>query len=186
MNTRKNDSSSEHRSESVREARNEDPISGEPGSHPVGTGLGAAAGGAAAGAAAGSVAGPVGTILGTIAGGVAGAFAGKAVAESIDPTEEAAYWETEYRNRPYVKEDRDYTSYAPAYRAGWESYRDDTPWETVEPTVRQRWEQENAGDRVNTANMTWEEARLAAQDAYQRVHTKHCSTHSGQSPQKPR
>ena len=39
---------------------NRDPITGEPGSHPVSTGAGAVVGGAA-GAAAGSVAGPVGT-----------------------------------------------------------------------------------------------------------------------------
>jgi hypothetical protein len=42
---------------------NRDPITGAPGSHPVGTGLGAAAGGMAAGAAAGSVAGPAGGLL---------------------------------------------------------------------------------------------------------------------------
>ena len=35
-------------SKSVRELRNEDPISGEAGAHPVGTGVGAALGGAAA------------------------------------------------------------------------------------------------------------------------------------------
>jgi len=41
---------------------NRDPLTGAPGSHPVGTGIGAAAGGVAAGAAAGTLAaGPVGT-----------------------------------------------------------------------------------------------------------------------------
>ena len=40
---------------------NRDPITGEPGSHPVGTGVGAA-GGAAAGAVVGSVFGPIGTL----------------------------------------------------------------------------------------------------------------------------
>ena len=39
---------------------NRDPLTGAPGSHPVGTGLGAVAGGLAAGAAAGTVVGPVG------------------------------------------------------------------------------------------------------------------------------
>src|SRR5438105_822724 len=37
---------------------NRDPITGEPGAHPVGTGVGTAAGGAAAGAAGGAAAGP--------------------------------------------------------------------------------------------------------------------------------
>ena len=41
----------------IAEDTNPDPITGEPGSHPVGTGLGAG-GGALAGAAIGSVAGP--------------------------------------------------------------------------------------------------------------------------------
>ena len=65
---------------------NEDPITGEPGSHPVGTGLGAA-GGAAAGAALGTaVGGPIGTVVGGIIGAVTGGLAGKDVAENLDPT----------------------------------------------------------------------------------------------------
>jgi len=51
---------------------NRDPISGEPGAHPIGTGIGAAGGGAAAGAATGmavgTVAGPVGTAVGAAVG----------------------------------------------------------------------------------------------------------------------
>lgn len=72
---------------------NRDPITGAPGSHPVGTGLGAAAGGVAAGAAAGTVAGPVGTVVGAAVGAVVGGLAGKATAEAIDPTAEDAYWQ---------------------------------------------------------------------------------------------
>jgi uncharacterized protein (TIGR02271 family) len=64
---------------------NRDPITGEPGSHPVGTGAGAAIGGAA-GAAAGSVAGPVGTGVGAVAGAVVGGLGGKAAGEKFDPT----------------------------------------------------------------------------------------------------
>ena len=70
---------------------NRDPITGEPGAHPVGTGLGTAAGGAAAGAAAGLAAGPVGAAVGAVVGGVAGGLAGKGIAESINPTVEEAY-----------------------------------------------------------------------------------------------
>ncbi len=66
---------------------NRDPMTGEPRSHPVGTGLGAAAGGAAAGAATGTVAGPVGTTIGAAAGAVVGGLAGKATAEKFNPTE---------------------------------------------------------------------------------------------------
>src|SRR5262249_37777679 len=71
---------------------NLDPITGEPGAHPVGTGIGAATGGAATGAAAGSVAGPVGTVVGAVAGGIVGGLAGHSIAEAIDPTAEQAYW----------------------------------------------------------------------------------------------
>lgn len=66
---------------------NRDPLTGEPRSHPVGTGLGAVAGGAAAGAATGTFAGPVGTAIGAAAGAVVGGFVGKAIAEGFDPTE---------------------------------------------------------------------------------------------------
>ncbi len=65
---------------------NRDPLSGEAGAHPIGTGVGAAAGGIAAGAAVGSVAGPVGTVVGAAVGAVAGGLAGKGVAETVDPT----------------------------------------------------------------------------------------------------
>ncbi len=65
---------------------NRDPITGEPGAHPVGTALGATAGAVAAGAAVGSVAGPVGTVVGAAVGAVAGGLAGKGVAEQVDPT----------------------------------------------------------------------------------------------------
>src|SRR3954466_6598444 len=83
---------------------NPDPITGAPGSHPVGTGVGAAGGGAAgtwAGAAIGGAGGgPVGAVVGGVAGAVAGAFgggaAGKAVAENVDPTVERDYWSKNY------------------------------------------------------------------------------------------
>jgi uncharacterized protein (TIGR02271 family) len=65
---------------------NRDPVTGEPRSHPVGTGVGAVVGGAGAGAATGSVAGPVGTGVGAAAGAVVGGLAGKATAEHFNPT----------------------------------------------------------------------------------------------------
>ena len=51
---------------------NRDPITEEPGAHPIGTGVGAASG-ALAGAAIGALtAGPVGIIAGSMIGGIAG------------------------------------------------------------------------------------------------------------------
>src|SRR5689334_1733800 len=93
--------------------RNPDPITGEPGAHPVGTGAGAAAGGLAAGAAAGALGGPVGAIAGAVVGGVIGGLAGKEVAEQFDPTEDA-YWREHYRERPYADKSSDYETYRPA------------------------------------------------------------------------
>jgi uncharacterized protein (TIGR02271 family) len=79
---------------SEKKSANPDPITRQPGSHPVGTGVGAAAGGAAgigaaaaAGAAAGTAAGPIGTGIGAAAGAVVGGLAGKAAAEHVNPSE---------------------------------------------------------------------------------------------------
>lgn len=80
---------------------NRDPITGAPGSHPVGVGVGGIAGGAAAGALAGTVFGPLGTLIGAAVGVVAGAAAGKGVAERLDPTVESEYWRQEHQNRPH-------------------------------------------------------------------------------------
>lgn len=65
---------------------NPDPITGEPGAHPVGV-AGGSTGGALAGAAIGAVGGPVGAAVGGAIGAVAGGLAGKGVAESVNPTD---------------------------------------------------------------------------------------------------
>ncbi len=84
-------------------SENADPITGEHGSHPVGTGVGALGAGAA-GMAIGAVGGPVGAVIGGIAGAVGGAYAGKGVAESVNPTEEDAHWQSNYKNTSYFRE----------------------------------------------------------------------------------
>ena len=56
-----------------------DPITGEPGAHPIGVGVGALSAGAA-GAAIGSIGGPIGVLIGAAIGAVAGGLAGKEVA----------------------------------------------------------------------------------------------------------
>ncbi|MCZ8256049.1 MAG: hypothetical protein O9327_10335, partial [Polaromonas sp.] len=97
---------------------NLDPISKEPGAHPVGTGIGAAMGGIAAGAAAGTVAGPVGVVIGGVAGAIAGGLGGKEAAEALDPTAEEAYWRDNYTNERYYEAGRTFDDYGPAYRLG--------------------------------------------------------------------
>jgi len=145
---------------------NRDPISGEPGAHPVGTGIGTAAGGAAAGMAAGAAAGPVGAVVGAVAGGIVGGMAGKSIAESIDPTAEDAYWRDQYSSRPYYEASHTYDDYQPAYRHGWESRARyaDRSFDEVEPELRRDWDQ--VKDR---SRLTWDRAKLATRDAWDRL-----------------
>ena len=147
-------------------ARNEDPITGAPGAHPVGAGVGAAVGGAATGAVAGAVAGPVGAAVGAAIGGIAGGLAGKQIAEEVDPTVEAAYWEQAYRDRPYYDDEVAYDEYAPAYRYGWESrvQYPDRSWEEIESDLQQNWD-----TRRDHSTLDWERAQRATRDAWERI-----------------
>jgi hypothetical protein len=142
-----------------------DPLTGEPGSHPVGMGIGAA-GGAVAGAAIGAaVGGPAGAVVGAAVGGGAGGLAGKGIAESLNPAEEDAFWRAEHPTRPYAR-GRSYESFRPAYRYGWESrgrYAG-RPWEEAERDLERGWEQARG-----TSNLAWSDARSAAQDAWNRI-----------------
>lgn len=146
---------------------NRDPISGTPGSHPVGVGIGGTAGGVAAGALAGTVFGPLGTLIGAAVGVVAGAAAGKGVAERIDPTGEDAYWREEYRNRDYAKADYDYDrDYAAAYGLGLQA-REQYPsrtWDEHERELSHDW-----GTRRGDSRLEWDEARMAARDSWERA-----------------
>jgi hypothetical protein len=145
---------------------NRDPITGTPGSHPVGTGIGAAAGGIATGAAVGTVAGPVGTVVGAAVGAIVGGLAGKGVAELIDPTVEDNYWRDNYRSRPYVTSDASFDDYAPAYRYGYQSFPRyyGRSFDDVEPELSREWDR-SRGD----SSLTWDRARYAARDSWDRV-----------------
>jgi uncharacterized protein (TIGR02284 family) len=144
---------------------NLDPITDEPGAHPVGTGLGAAAGGAAAGAAAGVIAGPIGAVAGAIVGAVAGGLGGKAVAESINPTAEEAYWRETYTKESYYEPGRSYNDYAPAYRLGLygrSSY--DGTFDDAQAELASQWDSSKEGSTLN-----WPQARAASRAAWKRI-----------------
>jgi hypothetical protein len=143
---------------------NRDPITGTPGSHPVGTGVGAA-GGAATGAAIGAAGGPAGMLAGAAVGAIVGGLAGKGVAEMIDPTIEEAYWRDNFASRPYAS-GATFDDYAPAYRYGWETYPQfaGVPFEEVEPQLRSQWDY-----RRGDSDLDWDRARLAAKDSWQRL-----------------
>ncbi len=66
--------------------RHEDPITHEPGAHPVATTVGAAGMGATGAAVGLIVGGPVGGVIGAVIGAVAGGLGGSAVGEAADPT----------------------------------------------------------------------------------------------------
>jgi hypothetical protein len=157
---------------------NPDPITGAPGSHPVGTGVGAAGGGAAAtwagaaigGAAGGPIGAVVGGVVGAVAGAVGGGAVGKSVAENIDPTVEGDYWSKEYTARPYYENGMTYENdYAPAYRHGWESRSRYTgrKFDEVETDLKSDWEKTKAKSRLS-----WDKAKAAVRDAWDRVDRK--------------
>lgn len=155
---------------------NRDPLTGAPGSHPVGTGLGAAAGGAAGvagaaatGAAIGTAVGPVGTIAGAAVGAVVGGLAGKGIAERINPTEEDAYWREHHSSQPYYTQDYTFDDYAGAYRTGYEGWgrhgASGRTFDDLEPEFRSEYER-NWGSK---SRVKWDQARNAARAAWERV-----------------
>jgi len=162
---------------------NRDPLTGAPGAHPVGVGVGAAGAGAA-GAAIGSMAGPVGTAVGAVIGAVAGGYAGKAVAESVDPTAEDAYWRDNYRSRDYITPDSEYETYQPAYRYGWESRSRyaDRSFDEIEPELQRGW-----NSARGTSDLEWSRARHATRDAWDRLGmTPAPGTPATETPRHPR
>lgn len=147
-------------------ALNPDPITGQPGSHPLGTGLGAASVGAVATAVGGAVGGPVGAAVGAAVGAVAGGLAGKRAAEAIDPTAEQTYWRDNYTSRPYYETGRTYEDYEPAYRTGYENYPNyqGRAYHEVEPELQRDYERRHGG-----TGLAWEKAKHATRDAWDRV-----------------
>ena len=145
---------------------NRDPLTGEPGAHPVGVGIGTAAGGAAAGAAAGAVAGPVGAIAGAVVGGIVGGLAGKAAGEALDPTREDAYWKENYKNESYYDSNLKYDDYSPAYRTGYtgRSRFADKNFDDVEADLRADYERSKGSSKL-----AWEHAKQASRAAWNRV-----------------
>jgi uncharacterized protein (TIGR02284 family) len=144
---------------------NRDPLTNEPGAHPVGTGVGAAMGGAAAGAAAGALGGPVGAVIGGVAGAVAGGLAGKAAAEAANPTVEDAYWRDAYNREPYYVQGRSYDQYRPAYELGWSSVgRYEGDFDAIEPRLADDWRARHAAD-----GLAWTDVRSATRAAWERA-----------------
>lgn len=145
---------------------NLDPITGAPGSHPIGTGIGAVVGGAAAGAVTGTAAGPLGTIVGAALGAIVGGLAGKSVAETIDPTSEVAYWRDTFTERSYASNGDRFDDFAPAYGYGITAFQryPGRRFDELDVELSREW---RAARGAST--LEWERAREAALDAWVRV-----------------
>ena len=144
---------------------NPDPITGEPGAHPVGVGAGAASVGAA-GAAIGAVAGPVGIVAGAAVGAVAGGLAGKNVAEKMDPTNEAGYWQKNHGSQHYALHGS-YERFSGAYRTGYEGavrHGADKDYSAVENDLQSDYEKTK-----EQGGVTWDRAKHAVRAAYDRA-----------------
>jgi hypothetical protein len=145
--------------------RNADPITNEPGSHPIETGIGAVALGAASGMAAGAVGGPMAAVIGTAVGAVAGGYAGKGIGEMIDPTTEDRWLRDNFESRPYVDEGDTFEDFHPAYRYGAvaESKYGDAGIDLMDEQLQHDWEASKENE------MPWTKARGAVKDAYDRT-----------------
>ena len=149
-------------------SQNLDPITGEPGAHPIGVGLGATAGGAVAGAAAGTMAaGPIGTAVGAALGAVVGGLGGKAVAERVDPTGESSeYWRENHAAQPYYTDGADYEQYEAAYRLGGQprARYANMSFDEAEPHLATEYESSKS-----EMSVSWDKAKHAARAAWERV-----------------
>lgn len=143
---------------------NRDPITGAPGSHPVGTGTGAAVG-AAVGGVMGLPGGPLGMAVGAAVGGLAGGLVGKSAAEVVNPTEEVGYWRSEFPNRPYGR-NAAWDDYEPAYYSTAAAYGQyaGRPFDEIEPELQRAWPTNRRSSRLD-----WPAARDASRDAWERL-----------------
>jgi hypothetical protein len=143
---------------------NRDPITDEPGAHPIGTGIGAG-GGALTGAALGVAGGPVGVAVGTVIGAVVGGLAGKGAAEAVNPTAEEAFWRDAYTGEPYYNDGLGFDDYYPAYQAGYEGRAARAgSFDDYDAELGSTWD-----TRRGNSRLTWEQARPATRAAWERA-----------------
>ena len=146
---------------------NPDAITGEPGSHPVGTGVGAASAGMTGAMIGTAVGGPVGGVIGAAVGSIIGGYAGKGVAELVDPTTEDAYWRDNHSAQSYA--DGDYNEYEHGYKTGYQGYATHgvagRSFDEAESDLRKNYD-------ATGAPVAWDKAKHASRAAWQRVENK--------------
>jgi hypothetical protein len=78
-----------------------------------------------------------------------------------------SYWRENYRNRPYYNSSRDYNSMQPAYRYGVDMYvrNNGRSFDELDQSELQSgWKQARGN-----SNLSWEDAKAATRDAYNRM-----------------
>ena len=146
---------------------NPDPLTGEPGSHPIGTGVGATGGGLTGAAIGAAVGGPVGAAIGAVVGGVAGAYGGRGVAEAINPTEEDKYWRENHDKQEWAQGDAaSFDHYHPAYKTGYEGVMKyaGKDYHQIETDLARDYEKNDANPAI-----PWDRARPAVRAAWSRI-----------------
>ena len=94
---------------------------------------------------------------------MAGGAIGKGTAKIVNPKDEDLHWRDAYRNRPYYDSALAYDDYQPAYELGYRT-RASLPEGTSERRLSQDWAMAKGESRL-----TWEQAKLAARDAWDRA-----------------
>jgi hypothetical protein len=80
--------------------------------------------------------------------------------------DEDAYWRDNFSARPYVRADRGYDFYQPAYQYGFRSasHHKGREWADVEPELERGW-----AEHRGTGTSTWQDVKDAVRDAWDRV-----------------
>ena len=105
-------------------------------------------------------------VVGAAVGAVAGGAIGNGTAKSVDPKNEEVYWRDAYRDRPYYDSALVYDDYRPAYEVGYRTRASlpEASFEQAERRLSQDWAMAKGESRL-----TWEQAKLAARDAWDRA-----------------
>jgi hypothetical protein len=84
----------------------------------------------------------------------------------IDTNAEEAYWRQNFSTRSYVPDGTPFIEYKPAYRYGADAFsrHPGRTFEHVQSELQQEWD-----GFKGTSSLTWEHAKHAARDAWQRV-----------------
>ena len=88
------------------------------------------------------------------------------IARLIDPAAEEAYWRENYSSRSYVARGTAFNEYRTAYRYGVDAYalHEGRRFEQAEPQLMPGWDRAKG-----LSSLTWEDAKHATRDAWQRV-----------------